>query len=99
MSNAKICNAAFGTDLFFGGGEGGLFAKLRKAYNWLPPFRLSVSSSAWNNSTPTGRIFMKFDRHYFSKICRENIKFHKKNPTTITGTLHEDRYTFLIIAR
>jgi hypothetical protein len=27
------------------------------------------------------------------KICRENVRFFQ-NQTTITGTLHEDRYTF-----
>jgi hypothetical protein len=29
----------------------------------------------------------------------EKIKFLKKNPTKITGTLHEKQYTFLIISR
>jgi hypothetical protein len=36
----------------------GAFAKLRKG---TVSFVMSVSLSAWNNSTPTGRIFMKFD--------------------------------------
>jgi hypothetical protein len=31
----------------------------------------------WNNSTPNGRIFMKFGIEYFSKICRENSSFIK----------------------
>jgi len=36
----------------------GAFAELRKAtITFLMPVRLS----AWNNSAPTGRIFMKFD--------------------------------------
>jgi hypothetical protein len=37
--------------------------------------------SAWNNSAPTGRILIKFDMRFFSKICRENsnlIKIRKK---------------------
>ena len=36
---------------------------------------MSVRPSAWNNSAPTGRIFMKFDIDCFSKICRENSSF------------------------
>ena len=34
----------------------------------------------------------------FSIICLENSSFVKNMPR-ITGTLHEDRYTFLIISR
>ena len=33
------------------------FPKITKSYNWLR----HVCPSAWNNSAPTGRIFMKFD--------------------------------------
>ena len=36
---------------------------------------------------------------YFSKICRENSSFVKNPIIIITGTLHEYRYTFLIISR
>ena len=36
---------------------------------------LSVCLSAWNDSAPTGRIFVKFE--YFSKICGENSIFIK----------------------
>jgi len=36
----------------------GAFAKLRKA---AISFVMSVRLSAWNNSAPTGRIFIKFD--------------------------------------
>jgi len=36
----------------------GAFAKLRKA---TAGFVMPVRPSAWNNSTPTGRIFVKFD--------------------------------------
>jgi len=53
--------------------------------------------SAWNKSVPTGRIFMKFG----TWIIFENLstfRFHY-NLTRKTGTLHEDRYTFLIISR
>jgi hypothetical protein len=44
-----------------------------------------------------GRIFMKFDIEDFSKICREN-SFHE-HMTRITGTLHEDQFTFGVISR
>jgi hypothetical protein len=49
---------------------------------------LSVLLSAWNNSSLTGRILMKFDLEDFSKIWLENqvsLKFDKNN-----GTLDED---------
>ena len=61
---------------------------------WLPHSPdLSVRPSAWNNSAPTGRIFMKIGL----KICRENSTVIK-TPTRITGTLYKDRYsTFMII--
>jgi hypothetical protein len=39
---------------------------------------LSVCPTAWNNSAPTGRIFMKFYIWvFFPKICRENSRFIK----------------------
>jgi len=71
----------------------GAFAKLRKATN---SFVTSVRLSA-RNSVPTGRIFMKclcFIIFYLSR----KFKFHS-NRTRITGTWHQDRYTFLIITR
>jgi hypothetical protein len=51
----------------------GAFAKLPKAttcfvMSVLPSARLS----AWNNSAPSGRIFMKSDIWVFSKNCRES---------------------------
>jgi len=54
---------------------------------------LSVCRSAWNNSAPTGRIYMKF--YHFSKIFRETFMFHY-NLTRIMVTLHEYRYTVMI---
>jgi hypothetical protein len=48
------------------------FAKLRKA---TISFLMSVRLSARNKSASTGRIFIKFDIEYFSKICRENSSF------------------------
>ena len=46
----------------------------------------------------TSTIFMKFDIWVFLKSLLRKFKFHL-NMTRITGTLHEDRYTFLIISR
>ena len=37
---------------------------------------LPVCPSAWNNSTPTGRILIKLDIWDFLKMCREKFKFH-----------------------
>ena len=56
----------------------------------------SVRPSAWNDSAPTGRIYMKFRIWvFFPEICPEKFKFHL-DLTRITDTLREDRYTFLI---
>ena len=54
---------------------------------------LSVHSSAWNNSPPTSRIFMKFGIGVFFENMFRKFKF-RWNLTRITGTLHEDRYLF-----
>jgi hypothetical protein len=56
---------------------------------------MSVRPSAWNNSAPTGRIFMKFDISLFFENISKKFQFHYSLPT-ITGTLHADRYTLLI---
>jgi hypothetical protein len=58
---------------------------------------LSVRLSAWNNSAPTGRFFMKFDIWIFFENLLRKFKFHC-NRTRIKGTLHEDQYTFLIVS-
>jgi hypothetical protein len=47
------------------------FRKIAKSDYWLR----HVCRSAWKNSAPTGRIFMKLIFEYFSKICRENSSF------------------------
>jgi len=49
------------------------FAKSRKA---TIGFVMSVCPSAWNNSVPTGRVFMKFDIWAFSKNLPRKFKFH-----------------------
>ena len=64
-------------------------------------FVMSVRTScvtALNNSALTERIFMKFDIWEFLENLSIKFKFHY-NLTIITGTLHEDRYTFFIISR
>jgi hypothetical protein len=69
--------------------------KMAKSDYWLR--RMSICQSAWNNSAPAGRIFMKFDiRVFFEDLSTINIslKSEKNN-----GTLHEDLCTFMIISR
>jgi hypothetical protein len=60
--------------------------------------RQSVRPSSWNNVALTGLIFMKFD------VCGvfENLsRKYKCNEylTIVTGPLHEDLRTFMIISR
>jgi hypothetical protein len=69
------------------------FRKIAKSDSELRHVRLS----AWNNSAPTGRICMKFDIDIFQKSV-EKIRGSLKS-NKITGTLHEDQHTFLIISR
>jgi hypothetical protein len=57
----------------------------------------SAGPSAWNNSGPTARIFLKFDIIVFFENLSRKFKFHE-NRTRITGSLHGDQYTFLIIS-
>jgi len=63
-----------------------------------PPVRPSARPPAWNNSAPTGRILTKFDIWVFFENLSRKFKFHW-SPTRITGTLHEDLSTFMIISR
>ena len=48
-------------------------------------------------SARTGRIFMKFGILVFFKNLSEKFKFYEYR-TRVTGTLHEDQYTFMIIS-
>jgi hypothetical protein len=73
----------------------GAFAKLRKA---TLSFVMFVRLSAWNNSTPIGRILIKFDIQVFFENLLREFKFHS-NPTRITGTLREDVLIFMTIPR
>jgi hypothetical protein len=46
-------------------------ANLRKAtVRFVVPLCSSVHLSAWTNSTPTARIFMKLDRVFFENMSR-----------------------------
>jgi len=56
---------------------------------------MPVRPSAWINSFSTGRIFMKFHIWVFFKNLSRKFNFHS-NLTRITGTLHEEKYTFII---
>jgi hypothetical protein len=57
-----------------------------------------VPPSAWNNSAPTGQIFMKFDVLEFFENMSRKFKVHL-NLTRITSILHEDVCTFVKISR
>jgi hypothetical protein len=59
---------------------------------------LSVCPFIWNNSAPTGRIFMIFDICEFFEHLSKKFKSHY-NRTRITGTLLEDQYTCMLIPR
>jgi hypothetical protein len=73
----------------------GAFAKLWKA---TISFVMSVCPSTWNNSAPTGRIFIKFDMWRVFENPLRKFKFHY-NRTRIKFTSHEDHYTFSKISR
>jgi hypothetical protein len=69
----------------------GVFAKLRKA---TISFVMSVRPSAWIDSAPTGRIFMRFYIWAFFENLSRKFRFHYNLPR-ITGILHEDQYILL----
>ena len=59
---------------------------------------LSVSPSASNISAPTGRIGMKFNIWVFFQNLSRTFKFYK-NLTRITGIVHKDLCSFMIMSR
>jgi hypothetical protein len=59
--------------------------------------RPSFHLSAWNTSASTRRFLIKFDIQNFSKNLPIKLKFHY-SLTRLTGTLHKDVSTFMIIA-
>jgi len=67
------------------------FEELRRA---TISFVVSVRLSAWNNSAPIGRIFMKFNISVFFENTSRKFKFHQ-NLTRIAGTVNEEQYTFI----
>ena len=60
-------------------------------------FVMSVRLSTWNNSAPTGRIFIQFYFRLFETLWTK-FNLHL-SMTKIRGTLLDDRYTFLISSR
>ena len=57
-----------------------------------------VCPSAWNNSAPTRRLFMKFYIWVFCEKLCVKFKYHQ-NLTRITRTLHKDQCTYLTTSR
>jgi len=57
---------------------------------------MSVCPSAWNNLSPTGWIFMKFDIRIFFENLSWKFKVNS-NLTRKLGNLHEVNCTFMII--
>ena len=57
----------------------------------------SVCLSAWNNSAPTGRIFMKSDVWVFLENLSREFKFNW-NMTRIMGTFSQDLCTFIAVS-
>jgi hypothetical protein len=51
--------------------------------------RPSVRPSTWNNSNPTGRIFVKFGTCVLLQVLSRKFNFHY-NLTRMTATLHKD---------
>ena len=70
------------------------FAKLRRA-------TVRFVLSAFNNSAPSGRIFMKFDARvffFFFFKSVEKVKISLKSDKN-NGTLHEDVCSFVTVSR
>ena len=81
----------------------GAFVKLRKStisfFMFVrPSVRLSALPSAWKNSAPTGRIFMKFDIWVYLEKYVRKFNFHLYL-TRITGILREHQCTFMVVCR
>jgi len=70
----------------------GAFAEFRRvSISFVIFVCLSVRPSAWDNSAPTERIFIKFDVWVLSQIRRENSVFIKIGWSN--GYLHDDQCT------
>ena len=82
----------------------GTVAKLRQAnlsfiifvcLSVRPSVRPSFLLSAWKNSDPTGRIFMKFYIRLFLENLLRKLNFHQYL-TRLTNNLHKGQYALLI---
>jgi hypothetical protein len=75
---------------------------LARSQNWekrlLAPSCLSVCLSAWNKSSPIGRIFMKFDIWVFFESLPWKFEFYLKSDKN-SGYFTWRLCTFLIISR
>ena len=79
-----------------------VFRRVRKlqeaTINFAMPVCSSVHPFTWNNSAPTGRIFIKFDIRVLFENLWKKFQF-QLNLTKITCPLHEDICRFVIISR
>ena len=76
-----------------------VFRKLQKAtVSFVMFVCLSARLTAWSNQAVTGRIFMQFYIHVFFENLFRKLKFYEAL-TSITGTVHEDQHTFMIMPR
>jgi hypothetical protein len=50
-----------------------------RSQNWGKRLLASSRLSAWNNSAPTGRIFVKFDLGFFFSTIQVSLKSDKNN--------------------
>jgi len=67
---------------------------------YLQDFVMSVCLSTWNNSAPTGRIFMKFDIRIFFENLPRNLSFLKSDNNNRYFTWRPIYiYIFVIISR
>jgi hypothetical protein len=76
----------------------GQVCKISKSSSCVCNVCLSVCLSLWNNSAPTGQIFIKCDVCEFFVIFSRKIKFHE-NLTIIMAAVHEELYCTVIIIR
>jgi hypothetical protein len=58
----------------------------------------SIRPYAWKNSASAGQIFIKFEIWGLFENLSRKLKFYQ-NVARMTGTLHEDESTFIIISR
>jgi hypothetical protein len=77
----------------------GAFTKFRKAtISFVVSILLSVRPSAWKDSSPNGRIFMKFGLRLFFDNLSRKLKLYY-DMTRMTGILHGGIRTFVAISR